>query len=166
MREGGGGSVGVGLARKNFSPIDCTRNFFCWSYKYMKIICVKCGVKNYVKDDHRKGKPEKNSGLYGIRTLDLCDTSAALYHNWANKPNGSRSLNWFVECNPLGYKVTYLTLLCFSLWVINLLQNLSSLLYFRLGWPLFDKRLRVNTGDDVSGVIVSRAMKILWRSLL
>ena len=26
-----------------------------------------------------KRKPEKNSGLYGIRTLDLCDTSAALY---------------------------------------------------------------------------------------
>ena len=24
-----------------------------------------------------KRKPEKNSGLYGIRTLDLCDTSAA-----------------------------------------------------------------------------------------
>ena len=26
-----------------------------------------------------KKKPEKNSGLYGIRTLDLCDTGAALY---------------------------------------------------------------------------------------
>ena len=26
-----------------------------------------------------KRKPEKNSGLYGIRTLDLCDTGAALY---------------------------------------------------------------------------------------
>ena len=25
------------------------------------------------------GKTEKNSGLYGIRTLDLCDTSAARY---------------------------------------------------------------------------------------
>ena len=25
-----------------------------------------------------KRKPEKNSGLYGIRTLDLCDTGAAL----------------------------------------------------------------------------------------
>ena len=40
-----------------------------------------------MKDDHRsyrtftvgKRKPEKNSGLYGIRTLDLCDTSATLY---------------------------------------------------------------------------------------
>ena len=28
-------------------------------------------------------KPEKKSGLYGIRTLDLCDTGAALYQlNW------------------------------------------------------------------------------------
>ena len=34
-----------------------------------------------------KRKPVKNSGLYGIRTLDLCDTGAALYQlgeqaNW------------------------------------------------------------------------------------
>ena len=27
-----------------------------------------------------KRKPEKNLGLYGIQTLDLCDTSTALYH--------------------------------------------------------------------------------------
>ena len=26
-----------------------------------------------------KRKPEKNSSLYGIQTLDLCDTSVALY---------------------------------------------------------------------------------------
>ena len=26
-----------------------------------------------------KRRPEKNSGLYGIRTLDLCDADAALY---------------------------------------------------------------------------------------
>ena len=26
-----------------------------------------------------KRKPKKNSGLYGIRTLDLCDNGAALY---------------------------------------------------------------------------------------
>ena len=41
-----------------------------------------------MKDDHRsmyatfavvKLKPEKNSGLYRIQTLDLCDTGAALY---------------------------------------------------------------------------------------
>ena len=34
-----------------------------------------------------KRKPEKNSGLYGIQTLDLCDTGAALHQlsyqaNW------------------------------------------------------------------------------------
>ena len=34
-----------------------------------------------------KRKPEKNSGLYGIRAFDLCDISAALYQlrwqaNW------------------------------------------------------------------------------------
>ena len=26
-----------------------------------------------------KRKPENNSGLYGIRTLDLCDTGTVLY---------------------------------------------------------------------------------------
>ena len=31
-----------------------------------------------------KRKPEKNSGLYGIRTLDLCDTGTALYQFKAN----------------------------------------------------------------------------------
>ena len=45
------------------------------------------GLNFYLKEDHRsyrrnfgvrKRKPEKNSGLYGIRTLDLCDTGAAL----------------------------------------------------------------------------------------
>ena len=38
-----------------------------------------------------KRKPEKNSGLYGIRTLDLRDTGAALltsFNNWANKLSG------------------------------------------------------------------------------
>ena len=65
--------------------------FHFWNYEYMKIIYVNCGVKNYLKEDHRscirnsimqlrKGKPEKkNSGLYGIRTLDICDTGVALY---------------------------------------------------------------------------------------
>ena len=41
-----------------------------------------------------KRKPKKNSGFYGNRTLDLCDTGTA--NNQANKPTGSRSLNWFV----------------------------------------------------------------------
>ena len=55
----------------------------------MKIIYVNCGVTNYLNEDHRsyfrnlcsceKDSLKKNSGLYGIRTLDLCDTGAALY---------------------------------------------------------------------------------------
>ena len=40
-------------------------------------------------------RPEKkNSGLYGIWTHDLCDTSAVRSTNWANKPTGSWSLCW------------------------------------------------------------------------
>ena len=66
----------------------------------MKIIYVKGGVNNLMKNDHRsyirnllqlrkEGLKKKNiyinklllinSGLYGIRTLDLCDAGAALY---------------------------------------------------------------------------------------
>ena len=37
-----------------------------------------------------KRKPEKNSGMYGIRTLDLCETGAALYQL------SQRRANWFV----------------------------------------------------------------------
>ena len=53
----------------------------------MKIICVNSGAKNYMKVDHRsyrrnfrsfEKKARKNSGLYGIRTLVLCDAGAAL----------------------------------------------------------------------------------------
>ena len=47
----------------------------------MKIIYVNCGGNSYLKVDHliyrrnvtfavAKRKPEKNSGLYGIRTFD------------------------------------------------------------------------------------------------
>ena len=65
----------------------------------MKIIYVNCGVKNnYTKEDHRsyiytqllqlrKDSLKKKSGLYGIRTLDLCDTDAALYQFYTVKAN-------------------------------------------------------------------------------
>ena len=46
---------------------------------------IKWLQKNYLKEviyatyAVKKRKPEKKSGLHGIRTLDLCDTGAALY---------------------------------------------------------------------------------------
>ena len=53
------------------------------------MIYENCGVKNYMKEDHRSYKRnfcscekkalKKKKGLYGIRTLDLCNTGAALY---------------------------------------------------------------------------------------
>ena len=43
-----------------------------------------------------KFKPEKNSGLNGIRAHDLCDTGAVLYINWAIKTTGSWSGYVFV----------------------------------------------------------------------
>ena len=53
----------------------------------MKYSNVNCGLKNYLKIIAviyatfavAKGKPEKNSGLFGIGTVDLCYTGAALY---------------------------------------------------------------------------------------
>ena len=45
-----------------------------WRITRMKIIAVE-----YATFAVAKRKPEKKSGLYGIRTLDLCDTDAALY---------------------------------------------------------------------------------------
>ena len=53
----------------------------------MKIIYVNCGVKNYLKEDHRsyihnlcsceKKVCKKNLGLYWIQTFDFCETGAA-----------------------------------------------------------------------------------------
>ena len=53
-----------------------------------------------MKDDHRtfpvaKRKPEKNSGLYGIRTLDLCDTGAALA-NWEQVVDLSTDMKFYL----------------------------------------------------------------------
>ena len=44
-----------------------------------------------------KRKPEKTSGLYGIRTLDLCDAGAALYQL-------SYQTNWEQVVELVGYK--------------------------------------------------------------
>ena len=54
---------------------------------YMKIIYENCRVKNNMKEDDRSyrrkfcscgKKALKNSGLYGIRNLDLCDAGEAI----------------------------------------------------------------------------------------
>ena len=72
----------------------------------MIIIYVNCGVKNYMKKDHRsytvyatfavaKRKPKKIQACTRFQPL----TSAIPVQrstNKANNPTGSRSLNWFV----------------------------------------------------------------------
>ena len=74
------------------------QQFRFWSYKYMEILYENCGVKNYMREEHRsyirnfcscEKKALKNSGLYGIRTLNLCDTGAALYQLGAGRWIGS-----------------------------------------------------------------------------
>ena len=49
----------------------------------MRIIYVNCGVKKYMKVDHRSYRMQllqlwKESLMYGIWTLDLCYTGAVL----------------------------------------------------------------------------------------
>ena len=39
-----------------------------------------------------KRKPEKNSGLYGIRTLNLCDTASALPMKPTSQLGAGRSI--------------------------------------------------------------------------
>ena len=55
----------------------------------MKIIYEKCGVKNYMKEDHRrykrnfctyKNKAWKKAGKYGNQTFDLRHKGALHYH--------------------------------------------------------------------------------------
>ena len=71
----------------------------------MIVIYVNCGVKNYMKVDHRsythnfcsgeRKAGKKNQACTGFEPL----TSAIPVQrstSWANKPTGSRSLNWFV----------------------------------------------------------------------
>ena len=72
----------------NFQETKNSHVLALWSYEYMKIMHENCGVKNYMREDHRSYKRNfcswekkawKKLGLYGIRTLCLCDTGAALY---------------------------------------------------------------------------------------
>ena len=60
-----------------------------YSLKWRMIIAVI-----YATFAAAKRKPEKNSGLYGIRTLDLCDTGAALYRR-SQEFESRRSLSVF-----------------------------------------------------------------------
>ena len=43
------------------------------------VILVFEGRSSQYICNYAERKPEKNSGLYRIRTVDLCDTGAALY---------------------------------------------------------------------------------------
>ena len=54
----------------------------------MKIRYVNCNLRNEIESNlchhehflsSNKNKTPKNSGLYGIQTHDLCDTSAVLH---------------------------------------------------------------------------------------
>ena len=74
---------------KNLTFFIFTLRFVKFMYEYMKIIYENCGVKNCMKEDQRSYRHNfcsckkktwiKKKGLYGIRTLDLCETCAALH---------------------------------------------------------------------------------------
>ena len=69
---------------------------------------MNCGVKNYLEEDHRsyirnlcsckkKSLKKKNSGLHGVRTLDLCDTGAALAIMGLKQGRGIGEWEWGTE---------------------------------------------------------------------
>ena len=66
----------------------------------MKIMYENCGVKNYMKEDHRsyrcnfcscEKKAWKTSGVYGIRTFDLFNLfrHSCSWQRWLRNPRGS-----------------------------------------------------------------------------
>ena len=66
----------------------------------MKIMYENCGVKNYMKEDHRsyrcnfcscEKKAWKTSGLYGIRTFNLFNLlrHSCSWQRWLRNPRGS-----------------------------------------------------------------------------
>ena len=63
------------------------KNYYSTGYVNMKAIFVVMNTTWAVV----KIRPEKNSGLYGIWTHDLCDTGARST-NWVHKPTGSSHL--------------------------------------------------------------------------
>ena len=73
----------------------------------MKIIYVNCGVKNYLKEDHRsyntqlmqlrKESLKQLQACTGIRTLDLCDTGITEVKVWNcdDLPVNNNFHSWF-----------------------------------------------------------------------
>ena len=71
----------------------------------MKIINENCWLKNYLKEDHRSYRCNfcscEKKAWKKFRLIRISNTWPLWYSystltNWANKPTGSRSLNWFV----------------------------------------------------------------------
>ena len=77
-----------------------------------------------------KRKPEKNSDLYRIRTLDLCDTSAALYQlNCRGRGNESRtSRNFFFS----GFLFATAKVQCVHIIWFSYIQNFNKKLSYTL----------------------------------
>ena len=71
-----------------------------------------------------------NSGLYVIRTLDLCDTGAALF---TNEPTGSRSLNWLQSWIFSGF-----------LFATAKAASITTMILFRVNAILFRSHLIIN----------------------
>ena len=85
-----------------------------WSYEYMKIIHVNCGVKNYMKVDHRSYRRnfrscEKEAWKGIVRDSNpwpLRHRCSALLIKLTS-PTESRSLNWFVINPWKGYRLSF-----------------------------------------------------------
>ena len=69
-----------------------------------KIIYENCGVKNYLKEDDHSYRHNLQLQKESLKKIQACSGFKPLTSvipvqhstNWANKPTGSRSFNWFV----------------------------------------------------------------------
>ena len=97
-------------------------------------------MKNYMNEDHRscihnfcrqrKESLKRISGLYGIRTLDSCDTGAALYQlSWQASWDDLHSYNSSL-CSSFFFNHIFITLSFFFLkrnWICRSLGKLCSI---------------------------------------
>ena len=69
-----------------------------------KIIYENCGVKNYLKEDDHSYRHNLQLQKESLKKIQACTGFKPLTSvipvqcstNWANKPTGSKSFNWFV----------------------------------------------------------------------
>ena len=118
-----------------------------------------------------KRKPEKNSGLYGIRTIDLCDTGAALYQLKGIECLIINSYFFYADffCLSifffvgLGY-VTFIVVVCNFVIHYKTDYYYCKLVHILADWEIKASWRKDLTEDGVTGVweFLDRVKGVLW----